>query len=493
MEFLRQHNPKLMELQHNQTQYDVERNGQMWYGSKDSCVSVKSRDESIMFQSRDPIMKPNETKDKKLESKGGGHGHGISVEHPTSYLETLMHVFKGNVGSGIFAMGDAMKNAGIIFGPIVVLILGFICVHCQHLLLQTAKTLTEKHQVKVSPDFAETVELCFEKGPARTRHISVLMRKIVNVFICITQLGFCCVYFVFISENIKQVADYHGFELDIHIHMIIILVPILLPCLVRNLKYLAPFSTLANVLMISGIIIVLYYASQDLPSISERTYVAGFDTIPLFFGTAIFAFEGIGLVLPLQNEMKEPENFKKPFGVLNVGMTVVTTLYIVVGFLSYLKFGDDIKGSVTLNLPQDIVLYQSVKIVISIGILLTYALQLYIAVGIMWPNVLHIIGPTKYPIFAELSFRSALVFLTFILAEAIPFLGLFISLVGAVSSTALALLLPPILNLITRYTENDLPVWIIIKDVFILILGFLGMITGGFESITSIVRAFGKN
>lgn len=52
-------------------------------------------------------------------------------------METLMHLFKGNVGSGIFAMGDAIKNAGIILGPIAILILGIICVHCQHMLVST--------------------------------------------------------------------------------------------------------------------------------------------------------------------------------------------------------------------------------------------------------------------------------------------------------------------------------------------------------------------
>jgi amino acid permease len=51
------------------------------------------------------------------------------------YGETLMHLLKGNVGSGIFAMGDAIRNAGILIGPGVVLILGIICVHCQHLLV----------------------------------------------------------------------------------------------------------------------------------------------------------------------------------------------------------------------------------------------------------------------------------------------------------------------------------------------------------------------
>lgn len=57
-------------------------------------------------------------------------------------------------------------------------------------------------------------------------------------------------------------------------------------------------------------------------------------------------------VLPLQNEMKKPTNFTRPAGVLNIGMSVVTILYITVGFLAYLKYGESIKGSVTLNLPE---------------------------------------------------------------------------------------------------------------------------------------------
>lgn len=55
------------------------------------------------------------------------------------------------------------------------------------------------------PDFAETVELCFEYGPARTKCLAKYIPYIVNTFICITQAGFCCVYFVFIGSSLKQV------------------------------------------------------------------------------------------------------------------------------------------------------------------------------------------------------------------------------------------------------------------------------------------------
>lgn len=48
--------------------------------------------------------------------------------------------------------------------------------------------------------------------------------------------------------------------------------------------------------------------------------------------------------------MKNPKQFGSPLGVLNTGMVVVGTMFTLMGFLAYLKYGNDIKGSVTLNL-----------------------------------------------------------------------------------------------------------------------------------------------
>lgn len=69
-------------------------------------------------------------------------------------------------------------------------------------------------------------------------------------------------------------------------------------------------------------------------------------------------FDGVFLigvdmqVLPLKNEMKNPNNFNKALGVLNVGMVIVGFMFVAIGFLSYLKYGDEVAGSVTLNLAQ---------------------------------------------------------------------------------------------------------------------------------------------
>lgn len=51
--------------------------------------------------------------------------------------------------------------------------------------------------------------------------------------------------------------------------------------------------------------------------------------------------------------MKNPKQFSTMFGALNVGMGIVTGLIILTGFMGYLKFGDAVRGSLTLNLPED--------------------------------------------------------------------------------------------------------------------------------------------
>jgi solute carrier family 36 (proton-coupled amino acid transporter) len=53
----------------------------------------------------------------------------------------MMHLLKGNVAAGLFALGDAFKNCGILLAPVLTVALGIVCVHSQHILVSSDKML----------------------------------------------------------------------------------------------------------------------------------------------------------------------------------------------------------------------------------------------------------------------------------------------------------------------------------------------------------------
>lgn len=51
--------------------------------------------------------------------------------------------------------------------------------------------------------------------------------------------------------------------------------------------------------------------------------------------------------------MKTPKSFGGNFGVLNLSMVTTVILYAGMGLFGYLKYGNKIAASITLNLPKD--------------------------------------------------------------------------------------------------------------------------------------------
>ena len=57
--------------------------------------------------------------------------------------------------------------------------------------------------------------------------------------------------------------------------------------------------------------------------------------------------------MSVENNMKSPKDFRIVFGVLNIGMVIITVAYVIIGLFGYIKYGDKLFGSITLNLPAD--------------------------------------------------------------------------------------------------------------------------------------------
>lgn len=119
----------------------------------------------------------------------------------------------------------------------------------------------------------------------------------VNAFLLVYQIGTCCVYVVFVSENIFYVLTKHfNIEITIFQVMLCILLPLVLINWVRDLKYLAPFSAIANAVTIVSFGIICYYIFKDTPTLDGKVPAGKLANFPLFFGTVLFALEAIGVV-----------------------------------------------------------------------------------------------------------------------------------------------------------------------------------------------------
>lgn len=47
----------------------------------------------------------------------------------------MIHLLKGNIGTGILAMPDAFRNAGWLVGIFGTMFMAIICTHCMHILV----------------------------------------------------------------------------------------------------------------------------------------------------------------------------------------------------------------------------------------------------------------------------------------------------------------------------------------------------------------------
>ena len=96
---------------------------------------------------------------------------------------------------------------------------------------------------------------------------------------------------------------------------------------------------------------------------------------------------------------------------------------------------------------------------------------------------------------------TSVAFNTACIGLAVPDLNDLISLIGAVASSALALIFPPILSILVFWRIRDKfrwlgclpwPVWVV-KDILIVTLGVVGTIFGTYASINGIIDFFKNN
>ena len=117
-------------------------------------------------------------------------------------------------------------------------------------------------------------------------------RYVTDFLLCSLQIGFCCVYVVFISHNIHSAVG----SLDVRIWMLIILPFLIIPSLVSNIRTLAYFTTMGNVIVLVGLGIIYQYLFTHVQSPAHLPATNGALNACVAFGQIVYAFEGIAVV-----------------------------------------------------------------------------------------------------------------------------------------------------------------------------------------------------
>ncbi|KAF6072160.1 Transmembrane amino acid transporter family protein [Candida albicans] len=277
-----------------------------------------------------------------------------------SVFKTFLLLFKALVGSGVLFLPRAFYNGGMLFSMITLSLFGLLTFFCYIGLIES-KTI-----LRLS-SFGELGYKTYGKP----------LKYCILVSILLSQIGFVTTYILFTAENMIVLPNWLN-RGNLILIQCILLIPLVL---IRNLAKLSMVSLISSVFIVIGLLIIFWYSGVNLINNGVGPNITNFNSNSwtMLIGVAVTSFEGIGLILPIQSSMSQPEKFPL---VLSISMAIITSIFVGIGTIGYFSFGDKIKSIIILNLPQDQFAVQSILVLYSIAVFLSGPLQLFPAIKI---------------------------------------------------------------------------------------------------------------
>jgi len=349
-----------------------------------------------------------------------------------STMETIMLLLKSFVGTGVLFLPRAFYNGGILFSSTVLIFVSFVSYWCFMQLIQ-AKEFTKMSS------FGDIGGALFGE---RTR-------TLILGCIVLSQIGFASAYIVFVAENLHSFIYNvtHGETLMNVSTLIVLQLFVFLPLsMIRDIAKLGFTALIADAFILAGLVYLYSWSGFKLLSDGVAD-VALFNSSnwTLFIGTAVFTFEGIGLIIPIQESMRQPQKFGPVLAGVMVGITFV---FVSIGALLYAATGSSVETVILLNLPKSSIT-DIIQLLYSLAILLSTPLQLFPAIRILENTLFVRSGKFSRKIKWEKNvFRFFLVFFTGLVAYCgADDLDKFVALTGSVACVPLVYIFPPLLHM----------------------------------------------
>ncbi|PSR90798.1 vacuolar amino acid transporter 3 [Coniella lustricola] len=372
---------------------------------------------------------------------------------PTSAALVLLKSF---VGTGVLFLPRAYLNGGMVFSNLVLLFVAALSYYCFVLLVTS--------RLKVEGSFGDMGGILYGKW----------LRFLILSSIVISQVGFVAAYIVFVSENLQAfILAVSDCQTHIGVKWLILMqMVIFLPfSLFRDINKLSFTALIADVFIVLGLGYLFYFDVLTLDKFGLADIILfNKKDWTLFIGTAIFTFEGIGLIIPIQESMAEPKKFPK---VMFIVMIIITSIFTVMGAISYAAYGSKTETVVLLNLPQDSKLVNGVQFLYSMAIMLSIPLQIFPAIKILENGLFARSGKyNPYIKWQKNVFRFFFVIFCSVVAwGGADDLDKFVAMVGNFACIPLVYIYPPMLH----YRAVARSAFWKISDILLCVFGLVAM------------------
>jgi len=364
-----------------------------------------------------------------------------------SEFDAIQHLIKGNLGPGCLNIPHAFAMSGWVLGLFLFVLVAIQGIYSMVLLVYCKQWIRanrrEKQRLTSGQGMDETEE---NQAVATTAHEDEIVTFMdvayathgrlgsvsVQILLFVLQAGVCCVFLSLIATNLQASIPSLDSELCVSLVTFMLLVVVL----VRDLKELKWLSLGANCLMVTAIVTASVSAlwvlfgeekngDNDDGSANQQAkkWTTNPAAIAAFVSSMFYSFEGIGLVMPVENsfvgykksgvaeisstsgssaqleapvstENEETQEELRIAGrtatfvspVLLGAMSTVAGLFLLIGATCGPAFPDIVDGSVTAYLTTkypNSLWYQIVNASVMVAVFLTFPLQLTPAMEVL--------------------------------------------------------------------------------------------------------------
>jgi proton-coupled amino acid transporter len=284
------------------------------------------------------------------------------------FWPTLFTFIKVNIVAGFLFLPAGFKNGGWLFSIITIFSVSLLTIYCNICISDCTDAANTYSLSKIGKKAGGKVGYYF-----------------VEIGIAISQICFPCSYANLITQTVNNMINlWFDNKEDYFIPIALVLGIILIPmCLVRNISKFSSMHLLGDIAVLATVVSLAYESIRKITSDSNfniNNFVLFNSGWSKLLGMSITSLEGIGVILPIKESMKDKSKFN---WVIIIGTFVISLILTGFPLIMYFCYQDKVDEIVLNNLPLDKIYIQVILILLMFSVLTVYPVTLYPAFVIL--------------------------------------------------------------------------------------------------------------